>query len=776
MKQRLLFVSVALLALLCLSAGQPWLLFGDLPRQNEQQLYAEGPDLTFSQAPRSPEDKGKWTFTADSISADHDAEYVEAQGECTFTDGENTLRADFARYYKQTGWVILKGNVRALWVGDFLEAEEAEFDLTTMLGWLKNGKVFVTKAHRYLESEYINKYKGDSYSFKNAKVTSCGGDKPAWSLTAEEGDITLDGYAKLWHTAFRIRDTPVAYLPYMQIPASGKRQSGFLMPELSSSNRFGFGVTQPYYWVVNDEMDMTFYQNFMSARGYRQGLELRHTNNAHTKGYWRFDWLNDSRVIASTNDDEDDSLLGDDGLLRPNRNRWWWRSKFNGYLGVPSWRVMVDLDLASDQDYLKEFSKGFLGYKRSHDEMLDEFGRDINPADDPVRTNVALLTRDYDSFGVAGKLEYNQNLEYWNGNAPDESDPTLQTLPELGMFTFKDSLLDTPLEFENTVEFDAFHRNWGTKGQRLRVNPEVSLPLKTDFLTFIPTIGMESNFYNVDRWQTDGNQTLAGGQTEGNNTAEDSNPTSLALNAGFTMFSELSRVYPSEDPALELNVDNVGQSRWESIKHSIVPRVSYDYQPRRTGQTDKPYFDEQDRFFGQNELTYSLTNVLDRKRQTVTLSGDGTPSLASDYLDFARLRIEQSFDNNEATRKDSLDEYKRRPFSDILAEVMISPFGGLSLMSKAFYSPYLSKITENETTLGYTFVDGSNVFLGYDFLDTRDEYKYQIRDKIQVLRLGGNYNIARNLVLGLEYRRDLHQGLDLEKTIKLSWTDDCYEV
>ncbi len=776
MKQRLFLVSVALATLLCLAAGQPWLLFGDLPQMNEQRLYAEGPDLTFTNAPRQPEDKGKWTFTADRINADHDAEYIEAEGDCTFTDGENTLRADFARYYRQTGWVVLKGNVRALWQGDFMEAQEAEFDLNTMLGWLKHGKIFVVKPHLYLESEYIQKYTGDSYSFTNAKVTTCGGKKPAWSITAEEGDITLDGYTRLWHTAFRIRDYPVVYLPYMKLPTGGKRQSGFLMPEISSSSRFGLGVTIPYYWAASDEVDVTFYQDFMSARGYRQGLELRHANNPHTKGYWRFDWLHDSKVDASAEDEKDDTLVGDDDLLRPNRNRWWWRSKFNGYLGIPSWRVMVDLDLASDQDYLKEFSKGSLGYGQSKKEMLAEFGRDIAPADDPERTNTILLTRDFDTFGVAGKLEYTQNLEYWNGNGDSNGDPTLQKFPELDLFTFKENLFDTPLEFESSVKYDYFSREWGTTGHRLSVNPEISLPLHSDYITFIPSLGLQGNFYKVDRWETDGNQTLAGGQYEGNNTSDDTAPTSFALNTKLTLFSELSQVFKSDEPALDLTEKNVGQSRWESIKHSIIPRIDYAYQPRRTGQTDLPYFDANDRVFGTNELTYSLTNVLDRKRQTVTLMGDGDPTLVTDYLDFARVRIKQSYDYMEAKRTDKLNAYERRPFSDILAEIVLKPFAGLSLTSKTFYSPYLSQVMEHENLIGYSFVNGSDIFFGYDFLDSRDEYKYQISDRIQVMRLGGNFNIAKNLVLGLEYRRDLDQARDLEKKLGVFWSGECYDI
>ncbi|WP_022661270.1 LPS-assembly protein LptD [Paucidesulfovibrio longus] len=776
MKRRLVPILVCTLALTCFFAGQPWLLFGEKTPMSMERRYASDRDLTFNETDQAPREKGEWTFTADKIIAEHDSQYVEVEGNATFTDGTETLRADFARYYRETGWLLLRGNVRAMWQGDFLEAAEAEFDLKKKEGWLKDGKVFMVKPHLYFESSYIRKYSGASYTFKDAKVTACSGEKPAWSVQAQEGDITLDGYATLWHTTFRIRDTPVAYLPYMKLPAGGgKRQSGFLMPEVGSSSRFGFRLNMPYYWAVSEEVDATFYQHFMSKRGYMQGLELRHADDSYTKGFWRFDWLNDAMTYRKDSN-EDDPVEGD-GLVRPNSNRWWWRSKFNGYLGTPSWRAMVDVDLVSDQDYLREFSDGYNGYRTSRDEMLDQFGRDINEADAETRTSTAMLTRDFQSFGVAGKIEYNQNPSYMNGNGKTGDNDSLQRMPELDAFAFKDSIGGTPLEFEGQAKYDYFQREKGTTGQRLELRPRLSLPLHTDAVTVIPYVGARSAFYSVDKWETDGNTTLANGQVEGNNTSEDENPMNLTVEAGVSLFSEVYKTYSLESDALALTKDNVGHERWTDVKHSLVPRIDYSYVPRKTGQSDLPYYDERDRVFGEDLVTYSLTNVFDRKREYVTLGPDGeTPTLANDYLDFARVRVSQSYDRLEASRKDELDEYERRPFSDIMAEVSLQPFAGWELTSKSWYSPYLSQVTEHEHTLRYTREGVGDAFISYDLLQKVDEYKRRRASDMQVLHLGGNIYVMQNLILGMEYRTDLNEGVDLEKTLRLTWVGECYDV
>ena len=115
--------------ILCL----PWTLIGKTPELNKVRRYV--PDEPV-QVPESDE----WTFSADRVVGDYTSEYVEAFGNCTLSLGDDQLRADFARYYQTTGWVFLKGNVRAHWGGDFLQADEGEFDLNNMTGWLKIGR------------------------------------------------------------------------------------------------------------------------------------------------------------------------------------------------------------------------------------------------------------------------------------------------------------------------------------------------------------------------------------------------------------------------------------------------------------------------------------------------------------------------------------------------------------------------------------------------------------------------------------------------------------
>ncbi|QJB55523.1 LPS assembly protein LptD [Pseudodesulfovibrio sp. zrk46] len=749
----------------------PLTLLGKNPLLNNVRRYV--PDT-----PKETPKQNEWTFTADRVVGDYTSEYVEAFGNCTLALGKDQLRADFARYYQNTGWVFLKGNIRAQWGGDFLQADEGEFDLNNMTGWLKNGKLFMAKPHIYVEAERVGKAKGDSYTFKNAKVTACEGETPAWSVTSEEGDIQLDGKVQLYRSAFRIKDVPVFYWPYMSLPGRQKRESGFLMPSISNSKKLGFQMNLPYYWVISEEADMTLYQNFMSSRGYQQGIEFRHANDSSTKGLWMVDVMKDKRRAKTEAQEWED--YNSDGLVRPNSSRWWVRSKYDGWLGSPQLQVKLDLDLVSDQNYLRDFENGPNGFDQTRENFLDTFGRGIDNIDSTTRTSTALLSRSWDRFGLTGKIEYIQNLEYMNGNGDDEDNTTVQTLPELEAFAFQQKLAGTPFEVAAETKYDYFARNKGHTGHRFRATPELKMPLSTDYVTFTPFVSGDYTYYNVD-YDGYGNQTYvdSGGRTQNidTNATKNGSQSRFAYTTGFDAFSEMTRVYSLSDE-VKAEPSLAGTSRWTRLKHSIVPRVAYKYTPTITGQDKYAYFDEFDRIQAKDEVTYSITNVLDRRRETVKLSPgkEGSPKAAvvSDYLDFLIFRLEQSYDRNEANRKDSLGEYERRPFSDVMAELTVRPEDYIDLISRTWFSPYKAGLTKSESTIR-VFKEGLGEFsIGYDYLVKIDEYKRYRDSTMSIIELGGKWNVSEDFLLSAKWRHDFNKERDLERALRLEWSSGCY--
>ena len=105
--------------------------------------------------------------------------------------------------------------------------------------------------------------KGDGFitSFEKGVFTSCKKtDKcPPWKISAEK--ITHDKnkkqiiYKNSW---LEIYDFPVFYFPKFFHPdPSVKRQSGFLTPNLATSQNTGDSISAPYFYVLSDDKDIT---------------------------------------------------------------------------------------------------------------------------------------------------------------------------------------------------------------------------------------------------------------------------------------------------------------------------------------------------------------------------------------------------------------------------------------------------------------------------------------------------------------------------------------
>lgn len=717
------------------------------------------------------EPQQQWQIKADSLLAEHDQEVLEAHGNVVLSRGDNYLKADDATYYRTTGWVHLSGNVEVRWSLDRLRADEAEFDLKNKVGWLRNGEVFVSDPHLYFQGERIEKHEGDRYSFQKARVTACDDASGAWSIDMEEGEITLEGYAWLWHPKFNVGDQPIFYSPVAILPVKEKRQSGLLLPDVGHSSRLGMNVNQPIYWAISDEADLTLYENWMSERGLMQGVEFRHTPDSGTKGLWRIDAMDD-QVTEPSEADEDSQFQGD-ALVRSNAARYWWRSKLDTHLVDPRWKAKLDIDWVSDQNYLREFKAGKSGFTKSREEFLREFSRDIADADALERESALLLSRSWDKGGVAGKAAWTQNLEHQAGNREKDRNPTAQRLPELHAYLWKDHVFSGPLEFEADMGATNFWRRFGTRGTRVDAHPKVSLPMQAGSVSVVPTLGLMETAYLVDEYE---NRTEA--QHDDNVTARHLPTLNIAA------FTERYKVFDLAEGKEELNVDaaHEGDSRWAALKHAVQPRVEYDWVPYLS-QKNKPFFDELDRMAARNEITYSLTNILDRKRETVTVArtldeggretGQET-GLSVDYLEFLRLRLEQSWSAREASRQDERRDYPRRPFSDVMAEVTVAPEDWVRLTSRSYWSPDDAEITAHEHVIQGIWKDVARAEFGVDYQRPTDDYRRAARERIRQLRYGLDIFVSRRWSLGFTYRTDLVTDTDLEKTISATYQHQCW--
>jgi len=131
--------------------------------------------------------------------------------------------------------------------------------------------------------------RGNSISLDNENTivtkgvfTTCkrNDDCPPWELSAKEirhnKKKKIIYYKDAW---LKIYDVPVLYFPRFFHPdPTAKRQSGFLAPSFSGSSSIGSSLNIPYYWVVDDNKDMTIRPRYYSNKKLLLQSEYRQVN------------------------------------------------------------------------------------------------------------------------------------------------------------------------------------------------------------------------------------------------------------------------------------------------------------------------------------------------------------------------------------------------------------------------------------------------------------------------------------------------------------------
>lgn len=706
----------------------------------------------------SPESGDSWQLKADRLLIRQGEKTLHAFGNIVLRKGETRFQADYARYSWNKDQIRLEGDVRIKMEKNSVKAGEAFFDFADQTGSLYEAQIFLFDPHIYVTGSKLRKTGPDTYTFDRATITSCDGEIPDWSLRSARGSLTIDGHARMWHSRFRLRNNPVLYSPFMLLPAKRTRQSGFLVPDLSTSTQDGQSLIVPYYQVIDQERDLTLTVHGMTKRGIKLGAEYRFTPDLQSEGLVRFDWLRDMK--------REENVQEFENYDRPGPHRYWLRSKYNGYLMSPAWRSKLDLDFASDEFYLREFDYGMLGFEDSRQAFLDRFGRDINDRDDPIRKNIFSLSRNWASAGLQARVEYNQNLNYFN--IDPENNPTLQRLPQIDFNIHRTDLLDTPLDWEAQTQATYFWRRKDeeTTGTRLDMHPMVSLPLQSAYGTLTPSLGWRETVYHTPETAKDGPQP---DRLERRGIWDFSSSATTEL-------LRIFRINPVEE--LEVAPENRQASQWSMIKHTLRPQASYDYIPE-TDQSHLPNYDSVDRIDARNEVTYSLTNLFTLRKDEVvaTAAENGTRfKRAKEYRELVDLKLEQSYDIKEARRSSKLDTFPRRPFSDIKLEAQISPFPWISLRNTTWYSLYVEDITEHEHLLELSHGPLSAYF-GYDHLRRMEQdIRRSDQEKLSIARAGASLKPDTGWQLSYSMEQDLESSQLIERTAQLGYQDQCWKL
>ncbi|HKL01272.1 MAG TPA: LPS assembly protein LptD [Desulfotignum sp.] len=646
-----------------------------------------------------------WHLSAMVVTYDEKRDLFIAEENVVITGGKTRLEADYVEFSNTTKDALAQGNVRLIAGGDVISCNAMQINLATQTGFIHKGTIFIQKNHFYIHGENIRKTGRVTYTAAKGSITSCDGDTPDWKITGKNVKVTIEGYGSASHATLWAKNMPALYAPFLTFPVKTKRQTGFLTPRVSSSDRLGYVYEQPFFWAISPSTDATLYAGYLSNRGPKITGEYRYLSDTRSKGLWRLDFFPDDKTDDGT--DATENYRFNTTPLRTETDRYWLRMKTDQAL-PNGFYAKLDLDIVSDADYLLEFKDGPTGYDDTNQMFQDQFGRDLDEYDDTVRKNSLIVDRTWSQHFLAGKAFWYDDVIARRGSTPDT---TLQTLPGLEFDAVRQQIgtTDTYYAFhsqltsffrQDTVNTPAATRaDAKVNGQRLDLNPRFFYPMKLGkALAFQPFIGLRATAYHTDSFV----------DTSGD---DDSFRFRTMVDLGGDLSTRLNRIF------------TVNSGFAEKIQHQVTPAVGYRFLPR-VDQKDLPFFDTLDDIKEENRLTWSLLNRFTARK---TVAGPGK-TVENRYHELGWIKLYQDYDIKNERDGDDADG---RPWSDINLEARIFPFSFLSLNTELAWSPYSYDFSTFNIDATVTDKRGDAVTTAYRYTEDTAEYWYT-RFKAQI--------------------------------------------
>ncbi len=318
------------------------------------------------------------TFQADKVDYNDVEHTVTWTGNVQVWQGDHVLRADKIVYDRDTGVIAARGNVATVQPdGSVMYAHYAE-----LTGGMKDGIMLHVNAtmpdNAKLAANGMRRTGGKVNDMSRAVYTACEiceKDKthpPFWQFRAFNATQDLEHQKIDFRDAYLdILGIPVIYLPYFSMTdPSSKRRSGFLMPGITPHDRYlGTYITIPYYWVINQQSDLTV-----------QGIFATHTG-PQVSGIYRnmlnFGQLNVRGGIAYDTHRPESYTNGFGSNVRSGGNHGIQGHVFaSGDFAINRyWRAGANINIASSANYMRDYRvQGYGSDTLNSNAYLEGFG------------------------------------------------------------------------------------------------------------------------------------------------------------------------------------------------------------------------------------------------------------------------------------------------------------------------------------------------------------------------------------------------------------------
>lgn len=291
---------------------------------------------------------------ADDMAYNDQTNIVTAKGHVYVSHDDQLLYADRLQYNKSTDILNAIGNV---WLrdkqGNFSFADSIELKNKFDEGFVHNAKMLMVDNSR-LAATNSQRFQGQKVVLWNGVYSPCEICKtdpqslPLWQLRGSK--VIHDKQKKeiIYHNAFMdFWGVPVFYTPYFSHPdPTVKRKTGLLAPVFAQSKDLGFIFSQPIFFDISQNSDLTLYPIYTRKEGPLIGGEYRHLFSAAS--------LRINTSFAGDSHNNNAQANNPNSYKIPGKHRW------HAFLDTrlelnPDVLLTAKIRRASDLTYLKRY-------------------------------------------------------------------------------------------------------------------------------------------------------------------------------------------------------------------------------------------------------------------------------------------------------------------------------------------------------------------------------------------------------------------------------------
>lgn len=410
-------------------------------------------------------------------------------GQVIFRRGELLIKADHIDYDELTDLATAKGHVYINRAGTVYQGPEVQLKVDAFEGFFTQPDYQLMMKRKAYGSANRADFLGQSSTvMHDATYTTCQRKPgpewtPDWLFRGEEIHLDMDrnvGYVE--GGSLRFKGVPVMPIPSADFPLDGARKSGLLPPSIGADNLGGLEYTQPYYWNLAPNRDMTFYPTYWSSRGINLGTEFRYLESMAPlppfQGLARIDYMAQDAAR--------------DGATRWS-TRYTHAGVSNPYFSGGAIGFNLNINRVSDDNYWKDFS------------LNNPFGVQ------------RLLSNDVGLTWSNGLYTFGLKAQKWQtlqdlADASNRISPPFDRVPQLTARMQKlnvangfDFSVDGDISrFESVRDFDCSsasgvaYNNCAPNANRFVAQAQLSRPFLTPYGYLTPKIQVNSRSYQFD--------------------------------------------------------------------------------------------------------------------------------------------------------------------------------------------------------------------------------------------------------------------------------------